>query len=291
MILADPLLVQKLDIIARPGGIAYALGDLHVARDASLVAYGGAEVAGFTTAMRLRAPDGVPFGFMRLAVSARHRRQGVGSALFARTTAALEGPEAMSEILIGAWLPNEAAEGFAAHHGLVFSRNYWLMERPLGGLLAPEWPAGVTVRTFDGSRAALEDLTEIANDSFSEHDHYAPGTVEEAISITQADVFRADGLALAYRGDDCIGFCRCTIYPGKGEISVIGTAKRARGIGLGRALLRWGVAWLEREGAPRVTLMVDGENESALRLYRQEGYEVAATRRRWSKPGRATLQK
>jgi len=289
MILADPLLVQQLDIIARPGGIAYALGDLHVAHDASLVAYRGGEVAGFTTAMRLRAPDGVPFGFMRLAVGTHHRRQGVGSALFARTVAALEGPEPMSEILIGAWLPNPAAEGFAAHHGLVFSRNYWLMERPLGGLLAPEWPADVTVRTFDGSR--LQDLTDVYNDSFADHEHFAPGTIEEAESITQTDVFRAGGLALAYRGDDCVGFCRCTIYPGKGEISVIGTAKRARGIGLGRALLRWGVAWLEREGAPRVTLMVDGENESALRLYRQEGYEVAATRRRWSKAGRAILQK
>jgi len=289
MILADPSLVEQLDIIARPGGIAFALGDLHVALDASLVAYRGDEVAGFTTAMRLRAADGVPFGFLRLAVGEKHRRTGVGSALFERSAAALEAPEPMSEILIGAWLPNPAAEGFAEHHGLVFSRNYWLMERPLGSVPPPEWPAGITFRTYDRSRRALEDLHAVYNNSFADHDHFAPGTIEEAENVTQADVFRADGLALAYRGDDCVGFCRCTIFPGRGEISVIGTAKRARGIGLGRALLRWGVAWLQAEGAPRVTLMVDGENETALRLYRQEGYEVVATRRRWSKRGSATL--
>ena len=62
----------------------------------------------------------------------------------------------------------------------------------------------------------------------------------------------------------------------------------ARGIGLGRALLRWGVAWLERESALPVTLMVDGANEGALALYRSEGFAVTRTRRAWARPGNGT---
>ncbi|TMQ68516.1 MAG: GNAT family N-acetyltransferase [Candidatus Eisenbacteria bacterium] len=61
----------------------------------------------------------------------------------------------------------------------------------------------------------------------------------------------------------------------------------ARGIGLGRALLRWAVGWLERKEAPRAWLMVDGDNESALRLYRSEGFEVTRTRHVWSEPDTA----
>jgi len=286
MILGDPELVRQLDVIARPGGVAYGLSDVHLAPETCSVAYRAGEVAGFTMGVRLNDAGGVPFAFLRLGVGERHRRHGVGSALLARAVARLEASTPLREILIGAWIPAEAAERFVEHHGLVYSRTYWLMERPKGGMADAVWPDGIVMRTYDGSRRAIEDLTEIANDSFSEHDHFAPGTVEEALSLTQTDVFRADGLALAYRGKDCLGFCRCTIYPGRGEISAIGTSKRARGIGLGRALLRWGVGWLEANDSPRVTLMVDGENESALRLYRQEAFEVVATRKRWSKRGR-----
>jgi len=47
---------------------------------------------------------------------------------------------------------------------------------------------------------------------------------------------------------------------------VLGVIPEARGIGLGRALLRWGVNWLEHQNAPRVHAVRDGENETALRL-------------------------
>ena len=70
-----------------------------------------------------------------------------------------------------------------------------------------------------------------------------------------------------------------------GEIAVLGTVPEARRIGLGRALLRWGVAWLEIHDAPRITLLVDGDNEQALVLYLSEEFHVARTREVWAKPG------
>lgn len=95
-----------------------------------------------------------------------------------------------------------------------------------------------------------------------------------------------DGLMLAYRDGACAGFCRTSLEAEGGEVAILGVAPEARAIGLGRALLRWGVRWLIEAGAKRVTLLVDGENDTALRLYRSEGFDVARTREIWLWPRR-----
>jgi mycothiol synthase len=265
--------------------VANELGDNRLDPAGTMAAYLDGGLAGFTIALRLADAAGAPWIFLRLAVGERFRRQGVGSALLLRAAERIEAVGPVSEITVGAWLPNEPAEGFAEHHRLGFSRNFWRMERPLGGMTEPAWPAGIALRPFDGSPRAIDDMTAIYNDSFSDHDHFVPGTIQDTVDVVEDDLFRPEGMGLAYRGEECLGFCRCTLYPHLGEISVVGTSKRARGIGLGRALLRWGVRWMEGQGATRVGLIVDGENENALRLYRQEGFEVTRRRRRWTKPG------
>jgi mycothiol synthase len=157
------------------------------------------------------------------------------------------------------------------------------MERPLGSVDKPHWPPGIVVRTFDGSDRALEDFNDAYNRSFTSHYHYVRSSLEDTRAVTTQRHFRPDGLALAYRGHECVGFCRNARYGDPGEVALIGTVPEARGIGLGRALLRWGVAWLQDDFAKPVYLMVDGENESALRLYRSEGFQVALTRLHWSR--------
>ena len=157
-------------------------------------------------------------------------------------------------------------------------RTFWMMERPRGPVPEPEWPAGVRLQFHDGSERNYRDITDAYNDSFAKHYHSPVTTAAETRALFTRPGFRNDGYVLAYRAETCVGFCRCELLPGRGEIGILGTTQAARGIGLGRALLRWGVAWLEREAAERVTLLVDGENENALRLYRSEGFEVARTR-------------
>jgi mycothiol synthase len=157
------------------------------------------------------------------------------------------------------------------------------MERPRAASPAPGWPPGVTIRTYDGSEPMLVDWNDAYNDSFAEHWRFVPGELENTRAITKAPGFRPDGLVLAYRDGRCVGYCRNDVHESRGEVSLIGTVKAARGIGLGRALLRWGVDWVERHTAKPVTLMVDGENENALRLYRSEGFDVVNTRRVWSR--------
>ena len=66
-----------------------------------------------------------------------------------------------------------------------------------------------------------------------------------------------------------------------GEVALVGVVPEARGIGLGRALLRWGVSWIEAREAGTVELLVDGENDGALALYLSEGFVVTETREVW----------
>ena len=147
----------------------------------------------------------------------------------------------------------------------------------------PQWPAGITLRAYDGSDAMRQEWTDVYNDSFSGHYRFSPATLEDADRISADPAFRPDGLLLAYRESACAGFCRIEQHETRGEIGTLGTAHSARGLGLGRALLRWGVAWLEANTPKPVTLIVDGANEGALGLYRSEGFEVSRSRQIWGR--------
>jgi mycothiol synthase len=262
-IMADPMLPPELRWIATVDGAP----------------------AGFAFSF-LAPTHGGSFAMVRMGVVERHRRRGVATALLQAAAArlmAIRDAHGLQELNLSAWEPNPAAESFAARHGFRHARHFWRMERPLGPVGRPEWPPGVLVRTFDGSERALRDFNDAYNRAFDSHYHYVRSSLEDTRVVTSQRHFRPDGLALAYRDEACVGFCRNARYGDPGEVALIGTVPEARGIGLGRALLRWGVAWLQGDFARPVYLMVDGENESALRLYRSEGFQIALTRVHWSR--------
>jgi mycothiol synthase len=245
--------------------------------------------------------DGVPAGYLftlvlpstsnawamiRLGVTEPHRRRGLGSALLATCFARLAEQKAarnLGEYCMSAWIPSASASGFAARHGFAHARFFWKMARARGNPPAVASPAGIETRIFDGSEAALSDFNDAYNASFAEHYHYVAMDLEHARAFTRLRGFRAAGLMLAYRDGRCVGYCRNAIRGREGEIAVLGVVREARGIGLGRALLRWGAAWLEAQDCEPIELMVDGENENALALYRSETFEVVRTREFWSR--------
>jgi ribosomal protein S18 acetylase RimI-like enzyme len=61
---------------------------------------------------------------------------------------------------------------------------------------------------------------------------------------------------------------------GRGLVEQLAVARSARGRGLGRALLLHSLAQLREGGATKLALGVQGENESAVGLYRAVGFEV-----------------
>ena len=282
----DAALSAEFDVLAERSYLDHKLSDPLCARDCSLLARVHGELAGFTITYLLPRAEGGSWAAIRVGVAGRFQRRGIGSALHAEVRARLARRDiagGLRAIVMSAWRPNHAAAAFAARHGYTAVRRFWKMDRPAAGCPEPAWPAGVTVRVFDGGERALADWNEAYNDSFAEHYHYVPATLELARSLAAAADFLRDGLALAYREGRCVGFCRNEWVGKEGEIGVLGVARAARGIGLGRALLRWGVRYFAALGEKHVTLRVDGENETALSLYRSEGFEVTRTRQTWAR--------
>jgi mycothiol synthase len=278
-LLREPGLAGHYEQISRPDGVADLLADPHFDAAGGRVAYEGDRAVGFCLPL-VFTDAAAPWAMLMLGVAERHRRRGLGSALLAgaaeRVRAHPAGP--FGELCLAAWRPNPAAEGFLARHGFRRVRTFWLMERPPGAVPAPEYPPDVEIRGYDGSDAALADWTAAYNDSFAAHYHFVPATPAFTRALVAQSLFDPAGLLLAYRGGRCVGYVRSLLLEARGEVGILGVTRDARGLGLGRALLRAGVRWLEESRAPRVTLMVDGDNENALRLYRQEGFAVARTR-------------
>jgi len=282
-LMQDPGIAGQFDIFTGPGILEQRLADPHLRHDCIRLAWVGEEAAGFGFAFVLPSAAG-DWSVVRIGVRPAFRRRGIGRALYEAVVAAVERlPDLPHLVELGssAWTPAPEAEGFAAALGFHTDRMFWLMERPRGAVNEPRWPDGIQTRVFDGGGEALKDWNAVYNDSFSEHYHFAPSSLDDARAIAAGPGFRADGVMLAYRGGRCVGFCRCELHEKRGEIGTIGVAHEARGIGLGRALLRWGVGWVEAATTLPVTLTVDGENEGALGLYRAEGFAVTRTRAIW----------
>ena len=96
---------------------------------------------------------------------------------------------------------------------------------------------------------------------------------------------------MAEQAGELIGFCATepkrredgAVEP-HAEIWTIGVRPDRQGAGLGRQLLRWGIAHLRELGVETVALSVNGRNPRALALYEREGFVRTSTRERWARP-------
>jgi len=281
----DPDLESEFGEWRIPGALEDWMRGSFRFRDGTRMACLDGEPAGFCLPFVLRGAR-ESWAWLTLGVAGRFRRRGLGSALLEAVTDRLvraAHPLPLGEICCSTWSPNPAGAAFAAHHGFAHVRRSWRMERPRGPIPVPVWPDGMTVRVFDESPEAIRDWNAAYNDSFAEHYHYVATTEDHYREIMDDSDYRREGILLAYRTGACVGFARNWINAERGELATLGVVAAARGVGLGRALLRASVAWQEGAGAPSVTLGVDGENEGAIRLYRSEGFVVARTRDAWSR--------
>jgi len=285
-LLADPAAASQWEKHAGPDGPERILGDPYIPGESLHLAFVEGEPAGFAYAILL--PSARPWSMLRGAVREPFRRRGIGRALHATVRAFVDRQTRLGNILdvaIGAAEPFAEAEPFVERLGYRHDRWFWYMARPREAVSPePAWPEGVTIRTFDGSDEMASDWNDAYNDSFSAAYRFVPSPPEYVHELTHQPTFRADGLLLAYRDGHVAGFSFNELHLTRGEVSTLGVVRSARGIGLGRALLRWGVGWLEHATTDPVTLLVDGENEQALRLYRSEGFAVTRSRRIWAQP-------
>jgi mycothiol synthase len=192
------------------------------------------------------------------------------------------------EALVRQFVPtrNEAARAhlLAAGYWPVFS--YFRMRMDLAD--APERPADVPVRAFSRGPddAPVHALVEDAMAG-------VPGSEPRSLESWQAAKVDKEGweptLWLIHEdAGGLAGVVLCERWEGGvGYVDHLAVAARARGQGLGRALLAHGLAQLRDAGLTVAELSVQGENASATRLYESVGMQPVWTIERWEKPLRA----
>ena len=88
----------------------------------------------------------------------------------------------------------------------------------------------------------------------------------------------------AREGNSLIGYAGLARVGAEAEIHTLAVEPAHQRRGIGRALLR---AVLDHARGATVFLEVRTDNESAIQLYRSEGFEVIGTRRRYYRPSGA----
>ena len=191
------------------------------------------------------------------------------------------------------WVPRrEGSEAFARAVGLRYQSSLWLMRLPDGTPVgAPRFPDDVVTRPIEPGPDDA-GFVELVNDTFAEHPSPLVLDLATISRVHGTPEFDPTTILLLSPADDpgrVIAFCRVGHYPDNdgrpvGEVKLVGVRREARGRGLGRELVRWGVAAVRERGGGDVYLSVEGENAGALGLYESLGFRQHVEWPHWVAP-------
>ena len=172
-------------------------------------------------------------------------------------------------------------ERLLGRRGFALQNDLLAMWRRLGAEeAAPEWPAGVAVRTFELADApAVHALLDEAYGGWDPT--YVPQAHEDWTRAMTGDVeFDPSVWWLADRGGALVG---CSLWWSSGWLKDVVVREAERGLGLGAALVQQGIAEFARRGTGRVGLKVDAANPTgAPRLYERLGFTVERREQIWA---------
>lgn len=164
--------------------------------------------------------------------------------------------------------------------GMVPRREVLQMRRPLP--VERSW--SLSTRSFvvgEDEQAWLE----VNNRAFAWHPDQADMTLEQVQAKEQEPWFDPEGFLLHEEEDQLLGFCWTKVHadaePPLGEIYVIAVDPSAHGRGLGRQLVLAGLDHLHQRGITVGMLYVEADNDPAISLYRDLGFEVHTSDRRY----------
>ena len=252
-------------------------------------------IVGEPDGVAVAVEDGVVCGYISprhddLTVHPEFRRRGHGRRLFA---AGLDLTAEAGADELRLYVPlNGAGQAFAKAMGMAYRSSMWLMYlAPETPVSEPAWPTGVVVRSF-GDWLSLDRFVALLNAVFVEHPGHASWTLAEVERAHGRPDFDPSTITLvspADRPDDPIAFVRTAVGPPErgdpapvGEVRLVGVLAESRGRGLGRELLRAGLAQLRASGVGRIKLSVEAENGVALGLYRRTGFQPTVEWPHWT---------
>lgn len=207
-------------------------------------------------------------------VDPEQRRHGLGGALYRRAEKrARQAGAAVVQVNVNQ--KDEETGAVLEGHGFVVVRRFVEMDVDVSGLaddITPRYP----IRGMrDGEAARLAD---IQNRSFDGSWGFSPNSAEEITHSTGDSQETRDGIRLAIDSERTAGYCwTVTERSGendqpRGRVTMIGVDPEYRGQGVGRDLLRAGLAHVRDRGLRTVRLTVDDENRTAHNLYVSMGF-------------------
>jgi len=224
-----------------------------------------------------------------LVIRADCRRQRHGTALVNRALADAH-QRGEVELELAPPLGSVVAEAFAASLGFAYRSSLWQLRLgPEVVVPQPVFPEGYAVRPY---LPGPDDETylELVNVSFADHPAPLHVTMEMLQHSHARPGFDAAGIGVVPAADDpnrLVAFCRTIFDATDGNryalIGTLGVLPEDRQLGLGRALLHWGIHYLRSRGAEDVVLAVEGRNAKALRLYEGTGFVQEQEWPRWAK--------
>ncbi|MBJ7330399.1 MAG: GNAT family N-acetyltransferase [Solirubrobacteraceae bacterium] len=170
-------------------------------------------------------------------------------------------------------------------HGFAHRRSVFDLHRGVApSLPPPAWPDGISLAPY---RAGTDDAgaydliyVDAAWDEVPGHNH-RPLDAWLAMFTPEYDGW------IARRGEQPVGWISGRLFEDRrGWIQQLAVARSERGRGLGRALLLHALGALCEQGATSLALGVQGENDGAVRLYRDVGFAVTCEWRVYAAPQR-----
>lgn len=225
-----------------------------------------------------------------LTVDLPFRRRGHGTRLIAagRALAAELGYPALR-----LWVPPlPGPTAFARSAGLRYHASLWLLRLDAGApVVPPRFPDEVVVRWLEPG-VDEPAFVELVNSSFLDHPWPLRLDVRDARAAHGRPEFDPSTILLVATATDrerLIAFCRVSAHADDdgravGDVRLVGVRPEARGRGLGRELVRWGIEDLVRRGTETIVLSVESENVGALRLYESLGFRPEVEWPHWVTP-------
>jgi dTDP-4-amino-4,6-dideoxy-D-galactose acyltransferase len=151
-------------------------------------------------------------------------------------------------------------------------------DRVLGKAAAEETPQHSQIRLREAKAEDLPDLQAIARLShgdtrFGVDPHFSKQQCENLYAVWIESSLRTSAVNVAEHRGKVVGYVtKDEGEPDEGRIGLIAVSLGARGLGIGKALVDEAVKWFAAHGKRRVTVVTQGRNLTAQRLYGRSGF-------------------